>query len=258
MPRSISKVFYIAAIALLLAIVFFSTFYLFASHDHLAHWFIGLNGCFYKQQDWATDFFTPGIKSDGNMYSLIGIAISLPGILYLARRLKTPTSPNTFFEKTQRNKDILPMALCVVAAIVLWQWGNRQALPAYDEVFSAQNSAGINPFQCIAYYMLPNNHLLFNLINNIIFHFAADKVITGRLISLAVYCGFIVLVYRCFYSLFQNRVLAVLAGIAIALQFFTWGFSFQARGYELYLLAEGGCLFPFLPTSGRPKSDGCM
>jgi hypothetical protein len=39
-------------------------------------------------------------------------------------------------------------------------------------------------------------------------------------------------------NILKNRWLALLAVISLSLQFQVWGFSFQARGYEGYLLAE--------------------
>ena len=138
--------------------------------------------------------------------------------------------------------DLAPIAIILCAAIGLWCWGNRMAAPASDEVFSALNVAGIHPFQGVSYYMLPNNHLCFNLLNNLIFHPVADKVFTGRLLSLVAYIAVIIVLYYWLQSVLANRWLALLCALTAGLQFQVWGFGFQARGYELYLLAEWGLI----------------
>ncbi len=240
--------------ALFAAVTIFCCFYLFSGHDALVQWYFKLGNCVYHSQSWATDFFTPGIKSDGNMYCIAAILVSLGGLWHVFKRFRSlvdaasPGLPAKF-----ARIDAIPVIICLIAAALLWHRGNTLTWPAYDEVFSAQNAAGINPFQCISYYMLPNNHLLFNLLNGLLFHPAHDKVITGRYLSLLVYSAFIVTLFFWFKQLLQNRWLAVLASITMSLQFIVWGFSFQARGYELYLLAEWGMFISLLSWLQAPR-----
>jgi hypothetical protein len=175
------------------------------------------------------------------MYCVIAMAIASAGLIYVPRRIRIwNTTAKQPLNIKPGTADILPLALCIAAVIGAWHWGNHMAMPAYDEVFSAHNAAGIHPFQTVSYYMLPNNHLFFNLINNVFFHPFADKVATGRIISLIACCSLIVILFYSLKKVIQNRWLAALACITLALQFPVWGFSFQARGYELYLLAEWG------------------
>ncbi len=227
--------------------------YLLCGHDRLAGWYMGLNAPFYKSSEWSTSFFTRGIKSDGNMYCVLGVLVS--GVfLWLVRAgwSKQNRQPATI---TYHAGDIIPVLLCLTATGLLWLWGNSTAMPASDEVFSALNVAGIHPFQAVSYYMLPNNHLLFNLLNNLVFHFCADKVFTGRLISLVAYAACIIIIYYWLRNQLKNRWLPLLVSITLGLQFQVWGFGFQARGYELYLLAEWGMvlsLFRYL-SSGSNK-----
>ncbi|MBS1688418.1 MAG: hypothetical protein JSS96_06820 [Bacteroidetes bacterium] len=81
--------------------------------------------------------------------------------------------------------------------------------------------------------MLPNNHILFNFLNSVLFHFAADKVLTGKLISLVCYWGIIVTVFFFLSQLIKSRLLVIIATLIVCFQFPIWGFGFEARGYEL-------------------------
>ena len=175
------------------------------------------------------------------MYCMIALAVAATGTWYLLKRIRG-------FDLIKKNtitvsfnwSDLIPVLICLGVTTTLWIWGYNKAFPAFDEVFSAQNAAGIHPFQCISYYMLPNNHVLFNLINNVLFHPSVDKVVTGRVISLLAYSTFAVSIFFWLKQVLQNRWMALMAAITLAHQFFVWGFSFQARGYELYLLFELG------------------
>ncbi len=241
----------LAALAFFISIFLCCCLYIYSGHHALAGWYLHLNGCFYHSGTWGTDFFTPGIKSDGNMYCVIGMGIAATGAASVLRRLWARPAVSAL-TLGLRNTHLLPLLICLAVAVGAWQWGNGLSLPAFDEVFSAQNAAGIHPFQCASYYMLPNNHLLYNLINSLLFHFADDKVVTGRLLSLGAYVAFMVTVYGIMYRWLHSRWLALLTAIALSLQFFTWGFSFQARGYELYLLAQWGLLIAAVSYAMAP------
>ena len=84
--------------------------------------------------------------------------------------------------------------------------------------------------------MLPNNHIFFNLVNNLVFH-PFDKVVTGRIISMFAYIGVLIVVFNWLRWFIPYRLLALIATFLVAIQFTTLGFSSQARGYELQLLA---------------------
>jgi len=103
------------------------------------------------------------------MYCSIGAAIAVAVVLFLLKRIRTSWAKEKTITITGNADNVIPIILCCATAICLWIWGNKMAMPAYDEVFSAQNAAGIHPFQCVSYYMLPNNHLLFNLLNGLFF-----------------------------------------------------------------------------------------
>ncbi len=220
-----------------IAILCFCCFYQFSGYDDLVRWYIGLNDCFYKHETWNESFFTPAIKSAGNWYCLIAMLISVAGAYIAARRMKEKRQPR-FDSFNIGWHEAMPISICLVLATVAWVWGKSLVAASNDEVFSAVNCAGIHPFQTVSYYMLPNNHVLFNFINNIIFHPFSNKVFTGRLISLGCYWALIVIFYYLLLQVVSNKWLVVLATTTMALQFPIWGFSFQARGYELIALAE--------------------
>ena len=97
------------------------------------------------------------------MYCTIALVIAIVGLLptygLLIKKDKWEVGKTTVAINVA---DIFLAALCLGAAYISWQWGKQLIVPTYDEVFSAQNCAGIHPFQTIAYYMLPNNHIFFN------------------------------------------------------------------------------------------------
>lgn len=228
--------------------------YLFSGHATLVKWYLGLNNCFYHCQNWSIDFFTPGIKSDGNMYCVITIIVAYGGLFATFKKLKAEHKTTSRFKIKIAFPELLIILLLLIITSALWYAGNKNTLPAHDEIFSAFNSAGIHPFQTMSYYMLPNNHVFFNLLNALIFHSSLDKVATGRLISLAAYCSFVIAVFYWFKFIIKKQWLAFFVSIALALQCPVWGFSFQARGYELCLLAGWGMiisLFSYLQTQQK-------
>jgi hypothetical protein len=200
----------------------------------------GLNGCFYRSTYWADHFFTPGIYSDGKMYCVIALLIAIGGVVFSVKTISTVRPRTGIWTNTLGRTDFALLALCLAAGIYGWTLGNAYAKPAYDEVFSAQNIAALPPFQAVSYYMLPNNHIFFNLLNVTLLGGVADKVASGRIISLLSYLGLIAALYCWIKQLAGNSIMAFIVTLAMAVQFPTWGFSFQARGYALYLLAEWG------------------
>lgn len=187
------------------------------------------------------------------MYATIGLALSIGGVWKAVNKLKI-NPPEQRSLKLPRYADWLCVLVCTAVAVALWFIGNKVAPPAYDEVFSAENVASIHPIQAWSYYMLPNNHIGFNLLNGIIFRPFTDKVATGRFISLLAYTGTIIALFFWLKHLINNRIAAVIVTLMLATQFPVWGFGFQARGYALYLLTEWGAvisLFSYLRHKHR-------
>ncbi len=231
----------IAAIALPVLAGVFCCFYLFSTHDALAKWYCRLNGCFYRNAVWSTTFFTDQVKQAGNGYAVGGIVAAGLLIAYHVYSWRRPI-PYEAGYRVIGPGDFFFVVVLAVCCHHYWARGAGLALPAYDEVFSAQNAVGIHPFQTLSYYMLPNNHLLFNFLNNVLFHFAPDKVVTGRLISGWCYFGFGLLMYGWLKELMRSKWCALFCTFPLLFQIIIWGFGFQARGYEPYLLCEAVCM----------------
>ncbi|MCR8560781.1 hypothetical protein KXD93_24200 [Mucilaginibacter sp. BJC16-A38] len=216
---------------LALAIIFCLLF-LFTGYNQLSHWYIAGSPGFYRQDFWGKAFFTQRTKAYGNLFCIGGLLASSTLCFLLAR--------NQHKEKISIRLNFrawVPICFLPICGTLAWLWGNSLVRPAFDEAFSAINCAGLPPFYTVSYYMLPNNHILFNFINGLVFHFATDKVFTGRLISLVCYLCIILIMYNWLVSLLKNNFVAVMITLVLMLQFPTWGFSFQARGYEFCSLA---------------------
>lgn len=223
------------AYVVVVASVIFCIFYLFSDYNYLAGWYLRINDCFYRHDHWQNDFFNAQTKQQGNILCVAGLIICTVILYCLITRLKRPFSS---LEIQFSKRDLLAIIFCMLAGTGAWIWGYSLVHQGFDEVFSAVNCASLPPFQTLSYYMLPNNHILFNLINSTLFHFAADKVFTGKLISLVCLWGIMIVVYTWLSDIIKNRYLLVLAVIVLCFQFPIWGFSFQARGYELCTLAK--------------------
>ncbi len=251
--RAVRLTAYGALCLLLIAAILFSGFYIFSGYQHLIAWYNSMGSCFYRSSYWAQDFFTAKVKSQGNLYCALATLLSLTGIYFTTGKMRQAMKGKS--APLQVSVSPLSVAFYIALAAfcsIMWHTGSVSANPAYDEVFSALNVAGIHPFLGASYYMLPNNHLLFNLLNNILSRAFADAIASGRLLSLACYIAFAWAAFTGLKNLIQNRWVAFMLTVAMASQFFVWGFSFQARGYELYLLCECGLfisLFAYL--SGR-------
>ncbi len=235
-----------------LVMIVFCGFYLFSDYQTLAEWYFRMNNCFYKHEHWTDNFFTINTKKQGNIFCISGLAISMFLKYHLIKRLKKPGG----LLKLQFSKRNLFMAiLCILIGTAAWIWGYSLVHQGFDEVFSAVNCASLPPFQILSYYMLPNNHILFNVLNGTLFHFAGDKVFTGKLISLVCYWGIIIVVFAWLSGTIKNRLLLIIATMVISLQFPVWGFGFEARGHELYLLAEWSSFFALIQYINTKNSQ---
>ncbi len=241
--KAIKLVWLGAILVCLLALAAFCVFYLAKSHQYLVEWFIQMHPCIYRGNSFSVDFFTPSVKSQGNQFCWIALTLLTGGVIYTLLQYKRKYQPAFTFQFRPNITDAVTLAILLVYCCGIWAYGNAQSRPAFDEVFSAMNVAGIHPFQGASYYMLPNNHLLFNLLNNLLSPKITDRVFSGRVLSLTSYLIFGSLVFFGSKLLKFNRLLSLLIALLAVSQFFVWGFSFQARGYELYLTAESVLLF---------------
>jgi hypothetical protein len=231
------RLFFGGVLLVLFVFLGFAAFYYFSDYETLKHWFLSMNDCFYRNTLWTKDFFTPAVKAKGNLFVLAAMIICLTGILYIiVRRKKYFTAyaplPKIPAENTGWKWYIAVLALGLGA----WYWGQGLAKPSADEIFSGVNCAELPPFQVLAYYMLPNNHVYFNFFNGYLSRWSnIDVVQSGRILSMLAYIGVLCLAFHWFSKLFRDRIWAFIALIPIAFQFTTWAMGFQARGYESQL-----------------------
>ena len=249
---------WVAGAALLLAGAAALLAYLFTPYPALRDWYLRRTPDLYRAAEWPRDFFTPATKAHGNL--LAGLALVLLAALagvgalgWRARRPAGPGAPLRLFSRADRPW----LAGLLGLAAGLWAWGATQVPPAYDEVFSAVYCAGNGSlFATWSYYMLPNNHVLFNLLNGGLFgwlHRLPWLVPTGRLLSGLAYAGTLAAIYRLGAGLTGRRgVGAGLAALA-GLQYSLWGFGFQARGYALYALLHWVALGTLLAHWRQPR-----
>lgn len=230
------RVLYAASLFFLVAMFSFCVFYLATGYDGLRNWFFSLNDCFYQADRWTTDFFTPAVKLKGNRLALMGCGTSVAGAMYILYSWRRHGGRQ---ERTIYSIALVAwgwyaavVAIALVAGVCSW----RLVAPAYDEVFSAVNCVALHPLQTISYYMLPNNHMYFNLVNKVLFGWHHEAVDSGRLISLLAYTALLLCAYHWLWRLMGNRWHALLALLPVALQFMVWGMAAQARGYEVQLL----------------------
>ncbi len=221
--------FFICAVPLLVAA--YSVWYWSLNHQQLIDFYKGLNPNLYKVKVWEHIFFTPAVKTQGNWWCLTALVASI-GWAVIVWRSKWPGFPKL----TLKKNTVLVYAGIALAGIALSVAANLHTKYGTDEVFSALNFASLPSFQCFSFYPLPNNHILFNVINGInsLWHF--DLVESGRILSLI--CYVIVLCSSWFFlqKWIRSNWIRSLSLLVLALQFPAWGFSGQARGYELLLL----------------------
>lgn len=233
-PR-LYKVLYSMGAMLLVPLLCSCVCYTFGGYSRVHDWYLSLNNCFYKSDEWAIRFFTPLVYEKGRVFALMGILVAVAAqayLLYLWKKVGALPHRTITISLKGWGWYVLVAALALAACLQEWQL----MAPAYDEIFSAVNCAELHPFQTLSYYMLPNNHLLYNTVNGLLFGWNGHLVGTGRLLSALAYAGVLMLVFHWFTRVLGSRFYALVATLPVALQFLTWGMSAQARGYECQLL----------------------
>ncbi len=237
----------------------------------MAAWYKGINPYFYNAATWESDLFTETVKATGNWWCLAALLAALVWAYFLWKA-PMPPMPKLVLKK----QSVGAYILLALAGIFVSLIANHHTIYASDEVFSAVNFASLPAFQCFSNYPKPNNHLLFNGINGALFFWCDDLVLTGRLISLFCYFGVLAFTWHflgkwtasvelskrekineanisCKSSITSpdlgsgqihhssfiiHHLLKCLILLVVALQFPVWGFSWQARGYEMVLLCS--------------------
>jgi hypothetical protein len=102
-----------------------------------------------------------------------------------------------------------------------------------DEVLSGYVIINMHPFQIWSFYMLPNNHILFNLANKLLFYPIENKVLTGKILSMMAYCFITILIFLWVKrQKWSTTIISLLIVLILMSQFSMWAFSFEGRGYE--------------------------
>jgi hypothetical protein len=218
---------------LLMITVSFCWWYMGHSHAEVANLYLEKFSPFYRATSWTKDFFTQQTKYFGNIYCIMVLTISLLITIYTWQksiRLKINILPSKWPK--------LSMLDCLIAFVCIlqcgfWAWSTPYST---DEIFSAAYFTEKSAIHTLTYYPLPNNHILFNLINIIFYHFIGNSLISGRIISMLCYILTMVLVHRFISKCIVNRTISILAIMAISSQFMIVGFGTQARGYAMLML----------------------
>ncbi|MBB4079115.1 hypothetical protein GGR28_001732 [Lewinella aquimaris] len=238
MCRSASRVAYLVAASCFLAGTGYAAWYLSRKYDNLVVFYMQRDA-FYRDAQWTTDFFTPTVKHAGNAFATIGIVVGLISLAYLYRSWRKRERRG--FATSRFSVPRVDVAVISSIAMIqgaLWWYGNGLLPPSFDEIFSALNAAGEGVFRSLSYYMLPNNHLLFNALNAAAFGSMGDLLLTGRIISLVSFIALGAIQFFWLKGVIKNRWLAGAVIVLLSVLLPVWGFAVQARGYLLLLLAS--------------------
>ena len=230
MTKYSKYLFRVFIIAIPLIIFIYSIWYWSSDYQKLKIFYKGINPNFYKSTLWES-FFTVKVKSQGNYWCLLALLASISWS-FILWKYKWTTFPKFHFKKNK----VFTYSGIAILGIILSVIANIHVKYSTDEIFSALNFASLPSFQTISYYVLPNNHILFNFINGFNFFGRENLVQSGRLISLISY---IIVLCSSWYFLekwIQIKWFRILSLFILASQFPVWGFSGQARGYELLLM----------------------
>jgi hypothetical protein len=214
------------------------------AHDHtaLTDWWMRLESRFYGAANWRTQVFTPEVYAAGRVWCWVAVAAAV--LAWAAYEYVRRDLPDLNLTR-QKSGHFWPILGIFMLGSTLW-WIGTQACPyATDEVFSAVHFARLPAFQTLAYYALPNNHILYNLLNGTL-DGLPDGVAAGRMLSGLCYVATLCVVY--FFTLkCPNPALPPIWSLFIlaimGIQFPAWGFGTQARGYALLLLLSWGSLW---------------
>ncbi len=236
-----SRYWYLLPVVLCAVPALGAAVYCFAGYDALRAWYLQLSPCLYNAGRWPQFFFTPATKAAGHLYAAASIPVAAAAIAYFIRRFRSTREP-LVLSATYARKEVAAMLALYALGGSVWLYGALTACPSYDEVFSLMNFARIHPLQTASYYVLPNNHVLFNLLNAAPAHLFRNGVMSGRIISGMVCAPLIILVYAYLRGQSRSRFFAFISVAVLMLQFVVFAFSVQARGYALFLAAAWGSL----------------
>jgi hypothetical protein len=223
------------AIGLAVLAMGYAVAYLVSDYRDLYRWY-RRGGPFYADGWWRVFFFTPTVKAWGNAFCVLALGGGGYVLRALTRSWRGLRGRSwTGVTVSLRRRDYVMLAGIPLVQLACWIYGTALVPPAYDEVFSAFHIAGQGPWRALSYYMLPNNHVLFNVLNALLFGWTGELVWTGRFISLLAWWGLGLLLYG-WLRAGRGEKWAGTQVLAILVILPTWGFAIQARGYLLLLL----------------------
>ncbi len=215
----------------LLALAVFCIFYLSGNYASLAGWYESLGGPFFRSAYWRTEFFTPQVWETGKQFCAFSLFFIIPVLALSILKGKMPTRPEI------PTADARNAGFVAGVAVLLGVFNAIVARPAIDEYQSALFMGGAHPFRALTHYPVPNNHVLFNTLNAL-FATPETAFISGKILAILFYAGAGALLYLWFRQLAVGRRAATVLALLALTPFPVWGFSGQARGYTLYLLAH--------------------
>ena len=153
-----------------------------------------------------------------------------------------PPSINRFADSNRLSEWLIPVALA--GPFFIWLALKYMSLDFwYDEAFTLHFFAFRPLSETVTNYQLPNNHIFFNLINNLYFRFAGiedlgqliDRPEKLRILMLAYTAVTLFYVYRTC-KRFLNGAIACLALIILVTTVPFFNFAVQIRGYILSIM----------------------
>jgi hypothetical protein len=221
-----------------LVIVFgcFGAYYLMHTHQELLSDYLSVTPCFYRKQSFVSNVFTQLTKYRGDLF----IYLSFPCILIFAQYFIFDFSCWLQYKRwvTQIQQNLFFYLGLIVLCILLFLYGIHLNPPSTDEVFSAYNFANKPLVHIVSYYPIPNNHILFDVLNHFAGKLNGNYVLSGRILSGFFYTLFILGSFKFLGRQGLNPFIAFLCSALLAQQFIVWGFGTQARGYSLCFLFQ--------------------
>jgi hypothetical protein len=212
-------------------VVLYSIFYLSKSYQEILFWYGGNMEDFFRKDDWSSKMFSEDVKKVGNILCIALSVLLLLSLVYLWK-IKSSIAP----VKIVWNYSFPDIFIVIIA---FFFWGYYQALApyAYDEIFSAFHFASHSAWLSLSYYPLPNNHILYNVLNAFVGQLSGGHfLVSGRIISLLAYVVTALLTYRVAKHVLKVEWMAILSSVLVLSQFPVVGFATQARGYSMLVM----------------------
>ncbi|MCC5918565.1 MAG: hypothetical protein JJU02_14680 [Cryomorphaceae bacterium] len=226
---------------ILLFITFFSALaFSYFSYEEIVQWYQNTYPHFYKNDEWTSAFFTIETYSFGQKYSWSLFILGLIFMLFMSNKQPNEKSKTTYFNIYKTNK--YELFILIISILSWWFWQERAAYST-DEIFSAVHFSSYPILQTASHYPLPNNHIFFNIINNLLSFSTSNLVLSGRIISGIAISVLMIKIFRFSYIYIKNPIVRISIVIVLLTLFPVMGFSTQARGYGLQMLLGFIALF---------------